>query len=488
MPIKTPVPVKTIVIAGGGLAGWMAASALSRRIPRQLINVMVIENGGSDDSLGPFVPALATLPSARQFHGQFSYGEDAIVTATAGGFSLGTAISGWTRSGKAAFHSYGDTGANMGHVSFHHLAARLRSDSVAVNLADYALAALCAQTNRFVRPLPDDRSVRSTLDYGLVLDAERYCQMFKQDAVANGVASISAVITGAVTSAGRSVTAIETNAGAVTADFFIDCTGLSATIISALPDDQFENWSHWLPCDYVESNSSPSQDAAPPYAHLAAHVAGWRGFTSTMGVQHETMIFHAASMPEQPGKAIVYQAGRRSTQWQGNVLALGAAAILIEPGSPLSLHLLQSAIQQFVTLLPTTKEGRVESAQFNEVMSAQQNCARDFAIMPYKLNGCTGSPFWDRCRAMTVPDTLQHKIALYSATGRLALYEGEAMAEADWIAYFDAQDVYPARYDPAANAIPFDQIKQHFARIRHLMVGELAQIPFHAAYLQSMRR
>jgi tryptophan 7-halogenase len=482
------MPVETIVIAGGGLAGWMAASVLSRQISRRLTDIIVIDDGITDDSLGPPVPALATLPSARRFHAQFGYDEDTIINATGGGFSLGTAISGWTQIGGGVFHPFGETGANIGHVSFHHLAARLRAEGVAINLADYALGALCAQTSRFIRPLPDNRSVLSTLNYALVLNAARYCAMFKLDAQANDVTAIDAAILGTEFGADGLVASVATDAGPIAADLFLDCTGSSATIIGALPSVTFQDWSRWLPCDHLANNSLTSQDPPLPYAHLAAQDAGWGMFLSTIGMQHENVVFHGASTPDQYSDATAYLSGRRSTLWQGNVIALGAAAAVIDPLSPLSLHMLHSAIQQLITLLPAIKASTVEASHFNEVITAELNCARDFAIMPYKLNGRAGTPFWDACCAMAVPDTLAHKIELYRATGRIALYDGEAMTEADWVACLDAQGIYPARYDPAANAIPVDHIQQHFARIRQVMLGELRQMPFHAAYLESISR
>jgi tryptophan 7-halogenase len=486
MPANTNV--KTIVIAGGGLAGWMAASTISRYISQDLISIIVIDEDRTDDSLGPFIPALAALPSTRNFHAQFGYDEDAIINTTGGSFSLGTAISGWTRSGKTAFHPFGETGANMGHINFHHLTARLRSEGIAINLADYSLAALCAQTNRFLRPLPDDHSVVSTIDYGLVLDAERYCAMFKQDALAKEITTIYALIKSAKISSDGLITSLETNAGVIAADFFIDCTGPAAKVIGTFPSIFFENWSQWLPCDHVVNNSAMLQDPLPPYTHLKARVDGWCAFHVAAGVQHESMIFHAESTPDQPLSAKAFKSGRRSRLWQGNVLALGAAAAVLDPLSPLTLHLLQSAIQHFVTLLPATKDSKIEAAHYNEVMSAELSCARDFTIMPYKLNGKVNEPFWDACRAMNVPDTLQHKIDLYNATGQIALYDGETMNEADWVAYFDAQDIYPTRYDPAANAIPVDNIQMHFARIRQVMLGTVKQMPFHANYLESIRQ
>ncbi len=477
------MPIDRIAIVGGGLAGWMTASVLSRVLNDHQCRVEIIGTGDTDDSLGPFLPALTTMPTARQFHAEFGYSEDQILAKSNGCFSLGSAISGWTKSGAPCFHPFGDTGAALGHVSFHQLAARLRTEDVQVNLPDYSLAALCAQTSRFARPPKDCETVLSSLDYGLVLETAGYTAFFKQDALSRGVSEVSAEMQNAAIGDDGLIESVTTVTNEqIKADLFIDCTGVAARLISALPENLFENWTHWLPCDRISNQMTPSAEHPQPFAHIAAHHTGWNRFLTTTGYLHDGVVSKGSELYN----AIEFTAGRRAVFWQSNCVALGGAAAVLEPLSPLPLQLLQNAIRRLITLLPNDRRAVIERREFNRLTSEELECARDFAILPYKINGRIGEVFWDACRDMEVPERLAHRIGLYQSTGRVALYDGDLFEEADWVALFDAQGILPRRYDPAANGIPLLDIRDHFVRIREIMIRELANIPFHHEYLKSV--
>jgi tryptophan 7-halogenase len=479
------MPLDRIAIIGGGLAGWMTASVLARQLSGTRCRIEVVDAGGCDESMGPMLPTIATLPSAREFHGRFGFDENEIISATSGCFSLGAAISEWASPGKTCFLPFGDTGAAMGHVEFHHLAARLRAEGISINRPDYSLAALCAQANRFIRPMPNCVTVLSSLDYGLIVDALDYASYFRQDARANAVMEKHAQTQQIqVDEHGYIQTVVLDDGSVCTADLYIDCTGPKARVIGAMPDVGFEDWSHWLPFDAIASTQKKTDDVPPPYVHLICDDAGWRRITSSRTMTSESLLVNKELSEFPLANVAEVRPGRRSTFWNRNCIALGAAAATLDALSPLTLHMLQASIAKLISLLPNNVSSTIESRQFNRQLSQDFGCARDFSIFPYKICGRSDSTFWNKCRNMDIPDTLAYKIALYEATGRVAQYDGEPMEEADWVAMFDAQGIYPRRYDPAANGPPVSDIRSHFARIREVMVREVATIPFHSDYLK----
>jgi tryptophan 7-halogenase len=479
--------IKRIAIIGGGLAGWMIASALSRTLHPHHYSIVVVEGKGEDISMGPYTSALSSLPTVRSFHAAFGYDEDEILVQSKSCFSLGTAYSGWTASGAACFHGLGDLGAPLGQVSFHHLAARLRAEGDAINLADHTLAALCAQTHRFIRPPHNTASVLSTLDYGLLLGTRAYIDFFKRDALSKHVTVQYGRIKHVSIKHHGLIDALSLDTGeAMSADLFIDCTGDKAEVISAMPGVEFHSWGQWLPCDHMINRQSPANDHPAPYVHIEAADNGWNRFIQTPGQAYESIIFKADEKTRLPPDAQSFSTGHRSTFWQGNCVALGAAAVVIDPLSPLPLYLLQSAIQRLVTLFPHEKDSPVEARNFNAETQQEIDAALEFAILPYKINGRVGAHFWDECRLTPSPERLQHRIDVYKATGRVSMYDGDFMEEADWIAFYDAQRLYPARYDPAANAFDLNMIRSHFARIRDIMINEVRRIPLHHDYLKAL--
>jgi tryptophan 7-halogenase len=478
------MPIEKIVIAGGGCAGWMAASALSRRLPPDQVSITVVEDQAvrTDDGLG--IPSLAepTLPSTAAYHDELGYNEDDILKASRGCFSLGRAVSGWTPSPAPAFHPYGDVGASKDAVPFHQMAAKLRADGATINLNNYAIAALCAQAGRFMRPPGDMRSPLHAMEYGIHLDTRRYAAFMKADACRHGARSTSGQAASLLFQPDGLMAAIKTQSGETfEGDFFIDCSGPAGDLVSKLAGSHFEDWRGWLPCDRSTSVLHQMAETPRPFAELAAHGSGWQRFVGLQNAEVETIIY-ADGYRESKGQDYQFTSGRRAP-WIGNCLALGGAAQVIDPIASTQICLAQSAILRLLSLFPHGRSCMVEAAEFNRWSDEEVTCARDFAILHYKANRRDGEPFWDACRAMSVPETLAHRIALYENCGRVALYDGELFEASGWIAMFEALGVRPKRYDAMANAIPNGEIEHYFSRLREAMLKAVATMPSHADYL-----
>ena len=84
-----------------------------------------------------------------------------------------------------------------------------------------------------------------------------------------------------------------------------------------------------------------------------------------------------------------------------------------------NLQLLYDAINRLLKLIPAEASCEVEAAEYNRQTGLQLDNARDFAIAHYKLNGRRGDAFWDACREMKLPDSLQYRIDLYASRGRV---------------------------------------------------------------------
>ncbi len=476
------MPIDRIVIAGGGIAGWMTAAVLARSLLPGACSICVIDEGGEDVSLGYPSIAEATLPSTPRFHVEAGLDEDALLKAAHGTFSLGRALAGWGSASVPGFHAYGDLGAPMGPVAFHQLVAVRRSAGAQINLANFTLAALTAQSGRFARPSPDGRSVLSTMDYGVHVDTQRYAAAFKADALSRGVEWIEGkVVSGDADHEGMLTAVMTTDGPSIAGDFFIDCSGSQAILIETALKAGFQDWSQWLPTRHL-SNQFVECDTIPPaYTHIEALDDGWRRFVPLQGREVETRLSRS-------GGGAPFTSGRRIDMWKGNCVAIGGAAVIVDPVASTSLHLLQSAIQRLIQYFPHDRHAPIEAAEYNSQSIDEAEAARDFAILHYKANARVGDPFWDQCRAMTVPDRLAHKIALYESCGRIALHDGEVFEEADWVSLYDSLGVQARRFDAQAHGVPLPAIEQHFAKLRDVMLAAIATLPSHADYVRQFCR
>lgn len=473
------MPVERIIIVGGGIAGWCAASALARKTR---CSITVIDDGGEDFSLGPATPVVSTLPAAVLFHAEMGHDEDAMLAATGGAFSLGTAISNLAP-GAPSFIPYGDIGAPMGPIGFHHLVGRLRSEGKAVNLANYSVAALCAQAGRFARPEADDRSVLSTLEYGLHMRSDAYAAWLQADAQAYGAAHVTGKVANVMRDADGFVTAVVLdNCAAIEGGLFIDATGPAATLLGRLEGSPFESWVHWLPLDRAAAKRTDEGAAPLPYSHVDAHASGIQCFSPVQSGRSEQTLF-SSEFENGEIDALPFTPGCRHQPWTGNCLALGGAAMVADRSTPIALHMLHTSIRLLLDLLPHDRACRIEAREYNRQFGEFCDGARDLMLLPYLRNGRTGDPFWDHCRAMEAPDRLIHRISLYEHTGRVALHDGDLVEATEWVAWFDALGIRPLRYDVMADGVPLNHIEAHLERIRAIMLKTLAKLPSHAEYL-----
>jgi tryptophan halogenase len=164
-------------------------------------------------------------------------------------------------------------------------------------------------------------------------------------------------------------------------------------------------------------------------------------------------------------------------------VAVGSAAATVEPLRSTSLHVLARQLARLLRLFPASPGAAAEAAEYVRETNEELDRLRDWLILPYKLNGRLGEPFWDDARAMAVPEPLARKIALYQSRGRVPLLDGDLFEEAEWAAAFDALGVRPRRHDARADALPLDRVRRHLASVRSIMLGAAATLPSHADYL-----
>lgn len=471
---SVPMPIERIVIVGGGVAAWLSALTLAAKTS---CAVILVDTGGIDDSLGLPVAIEASLPSVAELHARLDIDEDHMVAHTGSSYGLGRALSNWRAAGAVAFHPYGDVGANLGPVAFHHLMAHRRADGETVNLANYSVGALCAQTGRFAPYRGDGRSVLSTMAHGLHLPVDGYRHYLQNAAKQRGVSVIAGDLKDVHFDAEIRIGSVRLSTGQVVeGDFFLDCSGQARFLASRMPGYAFEDWSAWLPHNDMRISVTPSNSPPPLYAHIEAHEDGWQRFLSCQDRVEELVISRGAGSGV--AGCYAFTNGRIVTPWTGNCLAIGGAAAVIEPVASTQLHLVTTALSRLLDLFPHSRESSVEATEYNRQTIEQLENARDYAILHFAQKDASALP---------VPERLAHRLSAYEASGRVALYDEETFETWDWIALFEALDITPRRYDVVANGIAGDAIAAHFERVRSVMLKAVSSLPPQQSYLQSLK-
>ena len=88
--------IRSVVIAGGGTAGWMAAAAIARVLGPRLTITLV-----ESSEIGIVGVGEATIPAIAQFNRMVKIPEDEFLKATQGTFKLGIEFVDWWEKGQA---------------------------------------------------------------------------------------------------------------------------------------------------------------------------------------------------------------------------------------------------------------------------------------------------------------------------------------------------------------------------------------------------
>jgi tryptophan 7-halogenase len=495
-----PDAIRSVLIVGGGTAGWMAAAALAHAAPRGLAITLV-----ESDAIGTVGVGEATIPPIRLFNQTLGIDEAEFLRETKGSFKLGIEFIGWGREGHRYFHPFGTHGKSFDLVAVHqHWLAAGGSDT-GIAFDDLSMAWGAAQRGRFATPMADPRSVASTFDYAYHFDAGLYARFLRRYAEARGVARVEGKIAGHALEAARGHVASVTLADGrvLAADLFVDCSGFRGLLIEEALGTGYEEWTHWLPCDRaVAMPCVTGGDGLTPYTRSTARAAGWQW---RIPLQHRTGNGYvycsrhisddeaaATLMANLDGEALGdprflrFTTGRRKLMWNRNVVAIGLSSGFMEPLESTSIHLIQAGIAKLLAYFPTRAFASSGIEEYNRVAITEYKRIRDFLILHYKLNQRTDAPLWRECAAMPIPDTLAMKIAHFRESGRLVARDMDLFGPASWAAVHIGQFNMPQGMDPLLAYGDAAQSRTFVAKLASA-IGQMADsMPSHGDWLKKI--
>lgn len=483
-----------IVIAGTGSACWLAALTFAR-IARSPRDVTVVET--PTDASEP--EAEGTLPGLRTLHRLLRLDERDLMRQSRATFKLGTEFCDAPEAASRFFHAYGDVGAALESVAFHHHWLRVRGDEQSVS--DYCLAAVAATLSRFALPVPDPRSPLSTLDYGLHLDARAHADYLRQQALRAGVTRIAARrVNAELRQTDGFIAAIALEDGQrVTGDLFIDCTGPDGVLIGQSLQTPYEKWTDWLPCDREISVSTPGAPDPSPCTRITAHAGGWHWRIPLQGRTVHGFLYSSAYLSDDEATEVLlsqldsevteeprlrrFTSGRRSQIWNRNCIALGEAATYLEPLESVRLHHVHSTLTRIIDLFPSAPSPPCVTEEFNRLVVNDLERVRDWLILHYKgSRRC--SPFWKACSAMSIPETLARKIDVFASRGRVVMYDEESFPESSWVGLFIAQQCWPRQIDLRAEMLDASRVRDQLNRMKAAILQAASALPTHREFIQ----
>ncbi|MBD8526804.1 tryptophan halogenase family protein [Pseudomarimonas arenosa] len=484
-------PVRRVVIAGGGTAGWMAAAAISKTLGKRL-EITLVES----EEIGTVGVGEATIPTLVTFHRLIDLNEQAFMAATQATIKLGIQFENWKDVGQHYIHSFGTTGKDHWSAGFQHFWLKGWARGLARDYGDYCLELRAAEESRFAH-LP-----RTGLNYAFHLDAGLYARFLRQFSEHYGTRRVEGKIRQVHTDpANGFISALELENGeCIEGDLFIDCTGFRSLLLGQTLGVEFEDWSHWLFSDSAFAVQTGSVKPAIPYTRSIAGESGWQW---RIPLQHRVGNGHVFASrfidAEQAKQQLLstlegevlteprllrFTPGQRRKVWAKNCIALGLASGFLEPLESTNIHLIQRGITRLMQSFPAVIN-QVDIDEYNAQTEWEITHIRDFIILHYHVTNRRDTPFWRACAEMSIPDSLQHRIDLFRETARVFRVPNELFAENSWIQVMLGQGIEPRSYHPVADLMGDQELNGFLEGIRGGVERMLRQLPQHHAYLQS---
>ena len=483
-------PVRRVVIAGGGTAGWMAAAGLSKCLGKQ-VDIRLVES----EEIGIVGVGEATVPTIHTMLHILELDEAEFMRETQATIKLGIQFDNWRNIGEHYFHSFGNTGQGHWAANFQHYWLEARQRGFAGAYADYCLELRAAMEGRF-GPLPN-----RGINYAYQFDATRYGKFLRRYSENLGATRIEGKIVKIHTDADSGdITGLQMADGSlIEGDLFIDCTGMRSVLLGETLGVPYENWSHWLPCDSALPVQTALEGDPVPYTRAIAYPWGWQW---GIPLQHrtgngmvysskyvsddeakETLLANVRGEVQRQPRVIRFTPGQRDVVWKKNVVAIGLSSGFLEPLESTSIHLIQKGVTRLIELFPTDGIRQVNVDEYNSQTREAIEYIRDFVIMHYKVTNRTDSPMWRYCREMDVPERLKQRLQLFRETGRFVHRQPDLFGENSWVQVMMGQGIVPASHAPIVRNLDDGDLSEFLASIRKDVARKLVQLPMHRQFL-----
>lgn len=507
--------IRTILVVGGGTAGWLAAGFLAKTLGTQGggVAITLVES----KEIGIIGVGEGTFPSIRGTLSVLGIDEGRFIRECNATFKQGVRFNHWVRPPGARgadhyFHPFSQPSQRPGGPELlPYWLMGAAGDGV-----PFAAAATMQKHVADMGHAPKrtgDADFHGPLNYAYHFDATAFARLLASHAQALGVRRIEATVDQVKLDADGAIASVVTReAGELAADLFIDCTGFAARLIGGALGSPFRNINDTLFVDRALAMQVPYDrpDAPiPSYTISTAHEAGWTwdiGLHERRGIGYVYSSRHTnddradqllrqyigpASDGREP-RLLKLNVGYRETQWVKNCVAIGLSGGFLEPLESSGIGLIEAATYLVSYLFPHDGNLAPAAKLFNAQMKARYERIVDFVKMHYCLTQRTDSAFWtDNADPSSIPESLREQLAMWRtrAPHRLDFVTDIEMYPPSSWQYVLYGMEFPTRMLAHPSTLPdAAAARREFQTIAQLSHHALADLPTHRALVEHYRR
>lgn len=139
-----------------------------------------------------------------------------------------------------------------------------------------------------------------------------------------------------------------------------------------------------------------------------------------------------------------------------------------------------------IGLFPNRNFDQAHIDKFNAQSVYEIEAIRDFIILHYKATQRDDSDFWNYCRTMKVPESLEDRIELYKGSGRLYRENEELFSETSWLAVLFGQGVVPRSYHPIVDTQDSVALEKYLNGVRDVIKRSADSMPSHEGFIRQV--
>ncbi|MFT7009284.1 MAG: tryptophan halogenase [Colwellia sp.] len=430
--------IQTVVIVGGGTAGWITAGRIAAKHQSNsttTVKVVLVESAK--------VPTInvgeGTWPTMRKTLIALGIRETDFIRECDGSFKQGAKFARWVDGSDKDFYYHPlvlPQGFIKGDLSpYWH--ARQQGKDAGTSFSN----SVCFQESICEQGLAP-KTIRSEeysdiANYAYHLDSGKFSKFLQKHCLEKlGITHVVDDVVDVINHDNGDIASVATaKNGKINGDLFVDCTGFASLLLGKHYQTPF------IECnDVLFINNALAVQV--PYAHendpIASHTistaqeAGWIwdiGLYHRRGVGHVYSSNHTSEdeatqrLADYVGPAIKnlsirkipIHSGHREKFWHKNCVAVGLSAGFLEPLEASALVLVELSAEFISEQLPQTRKVMdVVAKRFNETFLYRWQKIIDFLKLHYLLSKRTDNKFWiDNRDPQSIPDSLKEMMELW---------------------------------------------------------------------------
>lgn len=397
--------ISSILVLGGGSAGFLAAITLKKRMPHMPITILRSPEIGIIGVGEGSTPVLT-----HHLHGYLGIDPGEFHRVADPQWKLGIRFQWGPRPWfDYAFHYQLDS-------KYHELSRG--TGFYCEDSFEHAGIATCMMSRNAVFPRQNDGQPNLLPFPAYHLENEKFVGFLEMLARRMGVVIQEETVQEVIESE-HGVAGLRLASGTVAAaDFFVDCSGFASVLLSKTFQEPFVSFKPSLFCDRaVIGGWDRVEEPIQPYTLAQTMDAGWcwridherrinRGYvysSAFISDEQAEAEFRAKNPRLTRTRLVKFVTGRYERNWVKNVCAIGNASGFVEPLEATSLAVICNQSQALAESIASADQDppEVMIRQYNRRKAQTWEQIRKFLSVHYRFNARLDTPFWRECREKT---------------------------------------------------------------------------------------